>query len=85
MQFAVIGLNHETASMAIREKVAFSDAQKIQAISTLMDEGVKELVILSTCGRSEIYCVGSLEKMSQVIEHVKTYFSDYCKIGRAHV
>lgn len=78
MQFAVIGLNHETASMAIREKVAFSDAQKIQAISTLMDEGVKELVILSTCGRSEIYCVGSLEKMSQVIEHVKTYFSDYC-------
>ena len=39
MQFAVIGLNHETASMAIREKVAFSDAQKIQAISTLMEIG----------------------------------------------
>lgn len=78
MQFAVIGLNHDTASMAMREKVAFSDAQKIQAISTLMDEGVKELVILSTCGRSEIYCAGSLEKMSEVIEDVKTYFSDYC-------
>lgn len=78
MQFAVIGLNHETASMAIREKVAFTDAQKIQAISTLMDEGVKELVILSTCGRSEIYCADSLENMSQVIEDVRRYFSDYC-------
>jgi len=78
VQFAVIGLNHETASMAIREKVAFTDAQKIQAISTLMDEGVKELVILSTCGRSEIYCADSLENMSQVIEDVRRYFSDYC-------
>ena len=78
MQFAVIGLNHETASMAIREKVAFSDAQKIQAITILMDEGVKELVILSTCGRNEIYCVGSKENMSQVIELVRTYFINYC-------
>lgn len=78
MEFAVIGLNHETASTALREKVAFTDAQKIQALSALMDAGVKELVVLSTCGRSEIYCGGSKEKMPQVIEDVRTYFADYC-------
>lgn len=81
MQFAVVGLNHETATMAIREKASFTDAQKIQAINKLLDEGIKELVILSTCGRSEIYFSGNLDIITNTIEDVKKFYSEYCDNG----
>ena len=59
MSFLAFGINHKTAPVEIREKVAF-DLQKIdEALASLIAEpDVSEAVILSTCNRTEIYCTG---------------------------
>jgi len=54
MSIVVIGINHKTAPVAIREKVAFSEQQLSGALS-MDDELFDEKLILSTCNRTEIY------------------------------
>ena len=52
----VVGLNHETAPVAVREALAFSKEQLATALSQLRDEtGLGEAMILSTCNRVEVY------------------------------
>ena len=53
MAFNVLGLNHKTAPVALREKVAFNEDRLVAALRTLQrDTGVAEVVILSTCNRT---------------------------------
>ena len=68
MAFKVLGLNHKTAPVSLREKVAFSEERLVAALRTLRQEsGVAEVVILSTCNRTELYWAGSAsgEELSQ--------------------
>lgn len=52
-----LGLNYQTAPLAIREKLAFSSQELPSALHTLLTiKGMKEAAILSTCHRTEIYC-----------------------------
>ena len=55
MQLYTIGINHTTAPIAIRENVAFSDANLRHALSDLTANNALEAAILSTCNRTEIY------------------------------
>src|SRR5438105_6258210 len=60
MAFSILGMNHRTAPVALREKVAFSEERLLAALRTLRQEaGVAEVVILSTCNRTEVYWAGS--------------------------
>jgi glutamyl-tRNA reductase len=60
MPFNILGINHKTAPVALREKVAFSEDRLIAALRTLRQEnGIAEVVILSTCNRTEVYWSGS--------------------------
>ena len=52
MSIGVIGVNHNLAPINIREKVSFTDTQRIEAIDYFLDIGIEEIVILSTCSRS---------------------------------
>ena len=56
-----LGINHHSAPLAIRERVAFG-ADKLQhALASLAaTEGVSEAAILSTCNRTEIYCAAEV-------------------------
>ncbi|CAM4036044.1 glutamyl-tRNA reductase [Vibrio neonatus] len=56
MPLLTIGINHNTASVELREKVAFSPDKMSDALQQLhsMSE-VKGSVILSTCNRTELY------------------------------
>lgn len=57
MQLFAFGLNHQTAPVSIREKVAFHVESLTQALTDLVGKHpVKEAAILSTCNRTEIYC-----------------------------
>jgi glutamyl-tRNA reductase len=52
----VIGLNHTTAPLAVREKLAFNAQQRAEALAALRAQfGECEAVLLSTCNRVEIY------------------------------
>src|SRR5271169_2449613 len=60
MPFNILGLNHKTAPVALREKVAFTEERLIDALRALRREsGVAEAVILSTCNRTEVYWSGT--------------------------
>ncbi len=56
MRFLALGINHKTAPVALRERVAFSPAQLEAASQQLRQhQTIKEAAILSTCNRMEIY------------------------------
>lgn len=60
MTIFALGVNHKTASVALREQVAFTPEQLHQALPALREQtGVAEAVILSTCNRTELYCHGA--------------------------
>lgn len=57
MALIALGLNHQTAPVTLRERVAFSGDATVPALATLgAQDGVREAVILSTCNRTELYC-----------------------------
>jgi glutamyl-tRNA reductase len=71
MAFKILGINHRTAPVALREKVAFSKERLLAALRALRQEaGVAEVVILSTCNRTELYWAGSASgaELSQWLE-----------------
>jgi glutamyl-tRNA reductase len=71
MAFNILGINHKTAPIALREKVAFSEERLLAALRALRQEtGVAEVVILSTCNRTELYWAGSASgaELSQWLE-----------------
>ena len=55
MSFAVIGVNHKNCPVEVRERVAFTHSKVLEGLNKLKAQGIKEVVILSTCNRSEIY------------------------------
>ncbi len=57
MSLCTLGVNHKTAPVAIRERVAFGPGQLNRALGELITlDGVAEAAIVSTCNRTELYC-----------------------------
>lgn len=77
MDIGVIGVNHNVAPIEIREKVSFTDIQKIEAINYLLDKEIEEVIILSTCNRSEIYIQSKNieDKIKIVGEFYESFFN----------
>jgi glutamyl-tRNA reductase len=58
MEIVIVGLNHRTASVELRERVAFTAEQARRAADELRSRGLlEETLVLSTCNRSEVYGV----------------------------
>lgn len=58
MEIVLIGLNHRTAPVELRERVAFTPDDAKRAAEELRSGGVlSETLVLSTCNRSELYGV----------------------------
>jgi glutamyl-tRNA reductase len=72
MAFNILGMNHRTAPVALREKVAFGEDRLVAALQALRQQGgVSEVMILSTCNRTEVYWAGSASgaDLTQWLEH----------------
>lgn len=62
MPLIALGINHRTASLEVREKVAFAPDQMAQSLRRGQQAcGAESLAILSTCNRTELYATGALE------------------------
>jgi len=60
MPLITLGLNHKTAPLALREQLAFTPQSLPEALQSLKNlPSVEEAAILSTCNRTELYCVVS--------------------------
>ena len=75
MNIGVVGVNHNLAPINVREAVSFTDTKKIEAINILLDREIDEIVILSTCNRSEIYISG--ENIQQKVNELASFYKDY--------
>ena len=84
MQLLTIGINHHTAPVALRERVAFPLEQIKPALATFKDiwlgpaaRSAPEAAILSTCNRTELYCATDDHA---VREAAIQWFSQYHKL-----
>ncbi len=60
MTLFALGLNHHTAPLAVRERVAFVPERLSHALGELVNgQHVQEAAILSTCNRTELYCAAN--------------------------
>lgn len=79
MKPCVLGVNHVSTPMEIRSRFAFTDSGKIEFTALLQDRGIQEVVILSTCNRSEVYFfvpeTGPTEELvqNQLLEYLDAY------------
>lgn len=63
----VLGVNHRTAPLALREKLAFDDGAAVGALERLRADGrLVESLILSTCNRTELYAVADTVEQAAV-------------------
>lgn len=82
MPLYALGLNHRTAPLAVREAVAFDPDAQREALDPLKRAAAaSELVLVSTCNRSEIYLRGEgeatlLGAQSWLLEHARTRDTD---------
>ena len=80
MSLYAIGLNHQTAPLALREQLVFGLDTLSEALRDLSARRIaKEAAILSTCNRTEIYC------RSQEPDAVARWLADYHRLGVDHV
>lgn len=68
MTVLALGLNHKSATVELREQLAFTPERLPEALKTIRnDAGCDEAVILSTCNRTEIYCFGDQAQAQNVV------------------
>lgn len=76
MQFLALGINHKTAPVAIRERVAFTPEQMESACLQLRGhQSIKEVAILSTCNRTEIYTLMEAGNVRPVLDWLSSFHS----------
>jgi glutamyl-tRNA reductase len=60
MNLIALGISHNSAAVEVRERVAFAPEQVGEALTDACDTlGVEEVIILSTCNRTELYAIVS--------------------------
>ncbi len=83
MPLFAVGLSHRTAPVQLRETVDFARKGLEHALAALSSRGAgREIVVLSTCNRAEIYAVGDTDDTA---EQVGRFFSDYHEIPHDRV
>jgi glutamyl-tRNA reductase len=74
----IVGTNHKTAPIEVREKLALTSNQ-LERAHHLLTSYVKQGVVLSTCNRSEVYALVS--DSNQGVQEVESLFSEWCSVS----
>ena len=83
MSIVLIGVNHKTAPVEVRELLAFSDSACTESLRALVDgELLREGLIVSTCNRVEIVTATANDRLSQGIERVTEFLSNSRNLAR---
>jgi glutamyl-tRNA reductase len=82
MKILIIGLNHKTANVETRERLAFNGPKLEEGVFGLKKiPEVKEVAVLSTCNRVELYtCVSNT---ASAAENIKTFLSEFRNIPKS--
>ncbi|MDJ0818915.1 MAG: glutamyl-tRNA reductase [Desulfobacterales bacterium] len=78
-EIVLLGINHKTAPVELRECIAFSDDESINALQTLRrQQNIKEVLLFSTCNRVELLFV--TDDKARTIPSTKEFIADFNKI-----
>ena len=80
----LVGVNHKTTPVEIREKLAFNQAKLEASLEELVSSPeIIENIILSTCNRVEIYA--RVENTDRGIQLLQDFICDYHSISRGNL
>ncbi|MEE8443300.1 MAG: glutamyl-tRNA reductase, partial [Dehalococcoidia bacterium] len=82
MRIMVVGLNHQSAPLDLREQVSISSGELSKALE-ILGEKVGNGVILSTCNRSEVYAI--VPSVSRGTEDLKGFLATYHHVARREI
>jgi glutamyl-tRNA reductase len=71
MSLYALGMNHQTAPLAMRERVVFHVERLREALTEIKGSFAREAAILSTCNRTELYVAG--EQPAQLAQWLARY------------
>ncbi|MBF7072562.1 glutamyl-tRNA reductase [Glaciecola sp. MH2013] len=75
MTIIALGINHKSAPVELREKVAFSPDKLAQALQSFsVSTNAEQMVILSTCNRTEVYASASAANEA---ENLRQWLADF--------
>ena len=76
MSIVLVGLNHKTAPVEVRERLAFSDEACAESLRALVDgELVREGLIVSTCNRVEILAASAGQRAADAVGRLSEFLS----------
>jgi len=74
MSLITLGINHKTAPVELRERVAFAPDKLSAALKEIASlTPVNEIAILSTCNRTELYCTLDNSDHNSVIDWISDH------------
>ena len=82
MNIVVVGINHKTAPVEVRERLAMVSDELPGAIKTL-NRHVTDGAILSTCNRSEVYAVAETPEIGY--ERLTGFLTRYHRVPQAEI
>ena len=71
MQFGFLGIDYKNADLTIRDAISFTDQKKMEFFHRAEEIGIDQVMILSTCNRSEVYYF--YEEGTQIVQMEKVY------------
>jgi len=81
MKLIIVGLNHRTAPVGVRERVSFSRETLGDSLRRLVNDfGLNEGVILSTCNRVEVLALSHDQDMDRGVLQVKRFLAETSSI-----
>jgi glutamyl-tRNA reductase len=85
MAIVLVGLNHKTAPVEVRERLAFTEEACAEGLQKLVDsERIQEGLILSTCNRVEILATTTKDLSAlQIAAHISEFLSSTRDVPRA--
>ena len=74
MRFTVIGWNFKNTPIEVRERLALTRDQQIELANRLKEcFKLGDIVILSTCNRTEFFLANAEQRINQIIEMLQKY------------
>jgi glutamyl-tRNA reductase len=79
LDIVLLGINHKTASVEVRECIAFAEDETKTALHSLTGKSfIKEALLFSTCNRVEILLV--TDNKTRAVEETKAFIAEFNKI-----
>ncbi|HSM85892.1 MAG TPA: glutamyl-tRNA reductase [Candidatus Limnocylindrales bacterium] len=84
MNFRLIGVNHNSAPLDVRERLAVPESQLAEAVGALVKHtGVEEGMVLSTCNRVEV--LASTREQADLRAFLRSYFGVSPEVLQSHI